>query len=251
MAKSQTNYATNASNNLLNQAQGLTGPLLNQFQQSMGGQQQQQGQLYGTIFPQLQQDLTTGGYDPTQLNKLRGEYQPLIETGGFTPQQESQFLARGTEGVTSEYGTLMNQLKRNKAATGGLGTGGEISQMARQMGQGQAQATRDSQIALNQQETANKLQGLAGESGLESGVASGSLAASGQLKGLYDTTTGQITDLGKLMLSTLGLDFSTQEGAIDALTKLSQNPGLFQTGIGDIIGLAGAAAGVGKAFASK
>ena len=283
MAKSQTNYATHAANNLIDQAQGLTKQLGDQFQGMLGTAQGRQTDTFNASFGGLQDALKTGGYDPAILETLRGDtqqfaqtggydpaalnqimggYSDLATTGGFTPEQSQAFMRQATEGTQGTYGALEDQARRASVATGGQGTGGALSQMARQLSQVQGRNTLDAEVALNERQTANKLAGLGGEAGvssdvaagrragegmrlgLESGVQQGKLSANQMMNQLYNTTTGQVTDLGNQILKTLGLNFATQEGAINALTQLSKNPGFFQTMIGDIIGLSGAAAGV-------
>lgn len=290
MAKSQTNYATNIGKGLANEGLGLEQniqPELTGYLGGLGGVQGQQQGTLSTLFPALQQNLTTGGYDPTQLGILRGEasglaqtggydptqlaalqsgYSDLATTGGFTPTQANQFLQRGTEGTTSTYNILANQLKNQRAATGGLGAGGEEAQMARQLSQAQGENTLNSQVALNQLQTQNKLAGLGGgstlagqvagakqnafglQSGLESGVAGGVGQAAGQLGNLYNTQTGQITAMGQQLLSALGLSYNSQAEGGQILAKLSQNPGLFSTILGDLQQLGGAAAGAAGAL---
>jgi len=81
-------------------------------------------------------------------------------------------------------------------------------------------------------------------SGLESGVAKGVDAANQGLAGLFSTQTGQVTDLGNQILKGLGLQFGTEAQGAEILQALSKNPGFFQTMLGDIIGLGGAAGGV-------
>lgn len=282
MAKSQTSYSTNAANNLLNQAQGLTTPILNSFQQSLVGSAGQQSNLYGRLSDTLSNQMQYGGYDPTQLANLRTETQNLYDTGGYdpnqlgqitggyydlsqggmSPQQQQAFLRASTEGSQATYGALSDQAKRASIATGGLGTGGAISQMARQGTQQQDQATLNANVALQQLLTQNKIAGLGGEAnlasnvagarqqgaaqqlGLESGVQQGSLSATNIMNQLYNTTTGEISDLGNKMLQTLGLNFGTQSEALAALTNLSKNPGMFQTIYGDILAGGKTAAGV-------
>lgn len=287
MAKSQTSYATNASNNLMNQAQGLVQP----WTQSFGTQYQtaigNRDSLYGgTLLPTVQGELKYGGYDPTTLANLRGETQNMADTGGYNPDQINQisqgygnfaqtggmtqaqqqaFMRQGSEGVTANYGALQNQAKQAGIATGGLGTAGAISQMARQGTQAQGQATLNSQVALNQLLTQNKLAGLGGEAsfagqvagarqtglaqqlGLESGVQQGALSATNIMNQLYNTQTGEISDMGNKILSSLGLQFGSEAEAIQALTALSQNPGAFQTVYGDILAGGAVAAGAAKA----
>ena len=131
------------------------------------------------------------------------------------------------------------------------------------MSQAQGQNTLNAEVALNQSQTSNKLAGLGGEANVAGNVASNTLqgteAAGSQLNQLYNTTTGQVTALGNQMLSTLGLDFKTQEEAANTLAAISQNPSMFQslmgmigggvTGLmtGGLSGLTGIAKGIGGA----
>lgn len=243
--------ATNASKNLLNQAQGFAGPgspLYQGFESSLGTATGRQSDLYNASFEALQGDLTTGGYDPKTLNALLSGYGDLATTGGFTPAQSQAFVRQATEGTQATYGTLEDQAKRARIATGGLGTGGALSQMARQLGQVQGTNTLNANVALNELQTSNKLAGLGGEANVAGSVAGNRLAANEMINQLYNTTTGQVSDLGNKLLKTLGLDFATQGEAINALTQLSRNPGLFQTILGDLISAGGAAAGAAGAL---
>jgi hypothetical protein len=246
MANSSTGNAANASKNLINQAQGFAGPgspLYTGFQNSLGTAQTNQANLLSGAtdnISNLQNLSATGGYDPTQLNQIEGGYSDLATTGGYTPQQSQQFMQQATEGTESTYGSLENQAKQASIATGGLGTGGGLSQMARQLSQAQGQNTLNAEVALNQSQTANKLSGLGGEANVAGSVASNKLqgteAAGSQLNQLYNTTTGQVTALGNQMLATLGLDFQTQEQAANTLAKISSDPSMFQSLMGMIGG---------------
>jgi hypothetical protein len=87
--------------------------------------------------------------------------------------------------------------------------------------------------------------GVAGlQTGLEGSVASGVQAANQGISGLFNTQTGQVTALGQQVLQGLGLQFGSEAQAASILQALSQNPGWFQTAIGDIAQLGGAAGAV-------
>jgi hypothetical protein len=253
MSNSSTGNSANASKNLLNEAQGLAGPgspIYTGLQTSLGtAQGNQASQLAGANagITNLQGISSTGGYDPTQLAQIEGGYTNIANTGGYTPQQAQQFIQQATEGTNATYGALEQQAKQAQQATGGLGTGGALSQMARQLGQVQGQNTVNAETALNQQQTANTLSGLGGESNVAGNVAGNTLqgteTANNQLSQLYNTTTGQVTQLGNQMLQSLGLDFGTQEEAANTLAKISQNPSMFQSLMGTIGGAVTSAAG--------
>ena len=173
MPNSSTGNAANASKNLLNQAQGFAGPtssLYTGLQSSLGtAQGNQASELSGATsgISNLQNIASTGGYNPTQLAQLEGGYTNLANTGGYTPQQGQQFIQQATEGTNATYGALENQAKNNAVATGGLGTGGAQSQMARQLGQVQGQNTLNVEVALNQAKTGNQLAGLGKEANVQ------------------------------------------------------------------------------------
>src|SRR5487761_230891 len=243
MGKSQTQQATADANQLFNQAQTETAPILSGFKSSLGTQQANQASEFSNLQPNINQNMTTGGYDPSTLSSIMGGYSGFANTGGYTPTQANQFMQQATEGTGTTYNALENQAKRSAVATGGLGTSGGLSQMARQLGQVQGQNTVNAETSLNEQINANKLSGLSGEASTEANVAGNKTAATAQANQLYNTTTGQITALGNQMLQTLGLQFNTQSQAIDALTQLSKNPGLFQTFMGDMASAGGSAAG--------
>jgi|ERR1051325_155093 hypothetical protein len=246
MPNSSTGNAANAAKGLLNQAQGFAGPgspIMTGFQNSLGTAQGRQSDLYSGATGNIQ-DLknlaSTGGYDPVQFNQTLSGYNDLATTGGYTPQQASQFLQRGTEGTQSTYGALQDQAKRASIATGGLGTTGGLSQMARQLAQTQGQNTLNAQLGLNEAQTANKLAGLGGSAALQTAQAGqrlqGTETAGSQLNQLYNTATGQVTQLGNQILDSLGLSFATQEQAANILARISQDPSMFQQLMGMIGG---------------
>jgi hypothetical protein len=241
MAKSQTNAATSASKNLITQAQNQTAPIIAGLQSQSGQLQQNQGNLYTDITgPMQQQNQDIYGIG----GNIVSQAQPLATTGGFTPQSEQDFIRQATEGTQATYGVLENQAQQARTATGGLGTGGALSQMARQLSQGQDQATLNAKVGLNQLETSNKIAGMGAEA-TGAGVQQTATNEQGALlSNLYNQTTGHITAIGQQVLQAMGLNFNTQAEAINALTQLSKNPGFLQTVLGDVTSLGGAAAGV-------
>lgn len=199
MAKAQTTAATNIAKG----ASTNVGPDVQPVIDTATGQQQtninRADQTYGTA---------------------QQGYQNFAKTGGFSPQDETTYLNRATQGVSGTYDVLAKQAERQRMAAGGLGTGGEISQMARQGTQQQANATENAQADLKQMENANKLAGLAGTTAL------------------FDTTTNQITAQGAQILQALGLKYNTQAEAATILAKLSTNPGILSNimSIGGMVG---------------
>ncbi len=114
---------------------------------------------------------TSGAFDPTQLKSVLGGYQNFADTGGFSDQQRQQYLEQATSGVPAIYNTLKQQQQQHQAATGGLGTGGDVAQLARQLSQAQIGAEQKGQVDLNTQINTNKLAGLGGLSTTDAAVA--------------------------------------------------------------------------------
>jgi len=239
----------------------------------------------------------SGSMDPSLLASITGGYQNLANTGGMTPEQQQNYLRVSTSGVLAIYDALARQAQLEKSRTGGLGTGGDISQLARQLSQDQTAAASGAENTLAQNLLAGKVAGLGGlsttgattgserlqaaglggttagtqgnlatnvanliqggaglQSGLESGVATGSRAAAAGLGSLYDASTGQISDLGNQVLSALGLNFTNQNDALNALVAIAtaspQGPLSniigFMTAAGQLgQGIGGAAEGIG------
>jgi len=182
----------------------------------------------------------TGGFDPTAYQNTLQGYNAMANTGGFTPEQSRQYMDQATSGVANTYNVLGQQLQQNKAKTGGLGGSGETAQLARQLGQAQAQAEQGAAVGLNQQINANKLSGLSGAASLQSTQAGNKLASAQGLSGLYNVATGEISDLGKQVLGAMGINWQNQAEALQALTALatssSSSKGILDT-IGQIGGM--------------
>lgn len=107
----------------------------------------------------------SGNVSPT-FNAANNVGTNLASTGGFNPTQANQFLEQATSGTNADYGILQQQAQQQRDKTGGLGSGGEISQMARQLGQAQASNTLGAETTLNQLQTSNEATGAQIESGL-------------------------------------------------------------------------------------
>lgn len=148
-------------------------------------------------------------------------YKNFAETGGFSPSDETTFLNRATRGVSGTYNVLEDAAKRRMAASGGLGTGGELPALARHSAQDVASANTDAMASLKQQENANKMQGLAGTAGL------------------FNATTGQVSEQGHQILAALGLKYNTEEEAGRLLAELSKNKGAFDSTLAGISTLTG------------
>jgi hypothetical protein len=167
------------------------------------------------------QQQTNIGRSADTYDTASAGYKNFAETGGFSPSDETTFLNRATRGVSGTYNVLADAAKRRMAASGGLGTGGELPTLARHSAQDVASANTDAMASLKQQENANKMQGLAGTTNL------------------FDTTTNQVTAQGKQVLDALGLKYNTEEEAGRLLAELSKNKGAFDSTLAGISTLTG------------
>lgn len=256
MAKSQTQDATNKSNSLYQNVEGVisgTGPSgvggggqvgrITGLQGSANQFATDTGSAASTGYKNI---ASTGGYDPTQLQAITGGYQAFADTGGFTPQQSTDYINAATSGVGGTYDVLAGQQQRQRAAQGLGAGGGEFEAMAREGTAAQEQADLNARSNLAQQVNANKLAGLGGLQTTQQNVAGNELAANAGLSNLYNTATGEVTAQGQQILQALGLQFGSQGEAINFLTSLSKNPGLF----GNIMQGLGAVSGAGMSTAS-
>lgn len=200
---------------------------------------------------------TTGGYDPTQLGIMRqnlsnlaltGGYDPaalatykdFTTTGGYSPGDISRYLRVATGGLTNTYKTLADQAQRQRAATGGLGPDA-TAMMARNLAAQQGTTTDQALADIHQMVDLNKIRGAQGlgdiaagkragtqqQVELESGVSRGVTAANQTLAQLYNVDSGQITNLGRMILDSYGIDSRNQAVALQALVNLSSQPDLF------------------------
>jgi len=203
------------------QSAGQVNQANQQVQQDVGNVVANQGGLQSRADTEAQKTLATSqGY----VAPAADTYKEFAATGGFSPTDEVAFRNRATRGVAGTYQVLQDQANRQRAAAGGLGTGGEIVALGRHAGQDVAAANTDAEAALKQQENQNKLAGAGGLANLY-----------GETNQLYNTQTGQITAAGQQILQALGLKYNTEEEGAAILANLSKNQGLLgniQQGLG-------------------
>ena len=307
MAKQQTRTATKGSEDLIRDATSRTNEMLGGFGQDRDRSKERQTNLFNDLTGAINQQRETGGfqnlpglrsnveniintggydtdrfnslyenfgktdYDPEMLGTVRGGLTNFAETGGYDPRMRQDFLRQSTSGTQGVYKTLADRVMQDRGKTGGVGTGGETSQMARQLGQEAARSTLAAKTGLDKMVTENKFSGLQGlgtlmdsqgklrlaglgcqagllsdqaggrrtgvgqQIGLESGVAAGTNAANVLASRLYDTTTGEVSDLGDKMIKSLGLQFATREQALSILQRLSLNPSMLQQAFNNMI----------------
>lgn len=220
MAKQEQNAARTSAIATSNQAQSDLAPVIQGQQDQQKVAQQRQGQSYDSAM--------------NNYNTASGGYKDFAATGGFTPAEETNYLNRATSGVTNTGTALEQQAQLNRSKTGGAGTGGEVSQIARQLGQRQSDATNQAQMNLSQQKNQNKLAGLGGLNSV----------AGGQSQ-LFNTNTGEVSDMGHQVLQSLGLKYQTEAQANQLLAQLSNNPGTFDNILRTITAVKGGGGGGG------
>lgn len=222
----------------------------------------------------------TGGIDPNVAGRVKEGYTDFSLSGGFTPEDSANFRRRATSGVPAIYNVLADEAERRRTTTGGLGTGGGISQMARQVSQEQARASTNAEVELANLIRQGKLAGLGGLSefgvneaglrqqgfgqlrgtesdvaggtrnllgqraGFEGEIASGRRAGTGQAidlesqvaagrrgatdvaRQLFNSATGEVSDMGRQILAMYGLQDASSETQLRALTQLAGTPGI-------------------------
>jgi hypothetical protein len=219
-----------------------------------------------------QESSNLGGLDPNALSALSGQYQDLISSGGISDATAAAMQRQAVSGVSSLYGTLNNQQQRTQAATGGQGGGGQTAEMARQLGQSEANAVTGVNAQVGQLRQQGTEAGLSGGSnlaasqaaaqnaaanafsGTQSGVASGVQTGANLLSGLGSTalsgdlaSAGGLTNVAGLQSNLYGTQLAGQQGLLGSESGIANAQ---QGAFGNILnytkavgGLAGAAFG--------
>jgi hypothetical protein len=204
-------------------------------------------------------DTATGtlGTAGNTLGSAGSTYQNFANTGGFDAAAQANYLNRATSGVTNTGTALEQQAKQAQSKSGGAGTGGQISQIARQLGQTQADSTNQAQMNLNQQMNANKLSGASGlnqvgqsQTGVgnaqtsvgqaQTGIGQAQTSVAQAHSLLFDANTNAASDLGKQVLAAYGIQYQTENQATQLLSQMANNPGIM-AGIQQVAGMVGGA----------
>lgn len=216
------------------------------------GQLQARSDLIGTGLPGVMdstrtaaQNLSdTGGIDESKTGY--GTYTNMAMTGGFTPDQEQEFLRKSTAGTAATYGNISDQMNRSKSLQGGYSPGFDASaaKAARAGSQAIGEAGLSGNVALHQQETANKLAGAAGQTQVQQSEQAGKIAGQDALQkysqfGISSLNQDDMTQLqNRLQSGQLSMADS------QLLAQLaSQDKTAFQNIMQGIQGIGGAAAG--------
>ena len=173
--------------------------------------------------------LATGAANPYATN--------LAITGGITDDEAQSMETAATRGVSSVYDVLGAEAKRKAAITGGYGGAGEISQMARQAGQKQAEAITGAKSAVAGMRQSGRVSG-AGMVGQQQ------TAGAQLLTQQYGLTAEQSNAVMEQIIRAQTAGEQLTQGDIDLLAQMSKQPGGFMTAMGAIGSLAGGVGGL-------
>ena len=194
------------------------------------------GSDLGTLKNQEQANLS--GLDPTSTAKLGAQYQDLISSGGISDATAAAMQRQATSGVSGIYNVLGRNLDRSRAVTGGQGGGGETAQIARQLGQSEANAITGVNAQVGQLRQQGTEAGLAGASGLaaadaaakdaaartfsgtQADVAAGTRQGAAQLGALGGETVGGSLASAGGQLGVAGLESNQYQGQLNAQNNL-------------------------------
>jgi len=137
------------------------------------------------------------------LNTAAGNASTMATTGGFTPQQQTNYLDQATSQARQDANVEENQAQLAAAKTGQGNPQAAISRIARQANQQQGNALQGAQTSLNQQINANKNTGNAQLTGV--GSAQGNMANQSAMQ----------------QAAAMGLQFNTEAEAQQALDNIA------------------------------
>jgi len=155
------------------------------------------------------------------LSAAGGSYQSMADTGGFTPQESSDYINRATEASTAAGNTASDQAKLAAAKTGQGNPQAAIARIGRQMGQNASSAAVDAEAGLNAQKNSNMLAGAGGLTNVgqaQTGVANAQT-------NIGNTQANMANQSATQQMAALGLQFNSEAEAQKALDQLSNNAG--------------------------
>lgn len=220
------------------------------------------------------------GYnDP--FNSYKG-FTEFSNTGGYSPQDIANMRARGVSPIRAAYANAEREIGRQRALQGGYSPNAIASRvkMAREQGQGMADATQNVEAGLAESRNRGRLAGLTGMSDIEkqrlaadlevgkfnasadmSAGASASAAASQNaanrldalsgMRMLYGTTPGMSETFGNQLLSGVGQGGNFGLGLMGRDIESQQLPGAWDTTMGRIGDVAGMASTVAYPWLSN
>ena len=148
----------------------------------------------------------------------------LAVTGGISEDEAQKMETTATRGVRSVYDVLGAEAKRKSAITGGYGGGGEISQMARQAGQKQAEALTDvdARIAGIRQGGREAGAGMIGQQ---------QISGAQMLTQQYGLSAEQANFVQEQILKAQATGMQLTQGDIELLAQMSKQPGAITGGL--------------------
>lgn len=199
----------------------------------------------------------TSGVTNTYNTLQQQQAQARAKTGGLGSGGSAAMMARQlgqaqADSTNQAQMQLNQQINANKlSGIGGLqkteadfaGARGNAFGQVAGMEQNVAAGNRSSneQLAKLEGDLASGIRsGGQLQAGIEGDVANGRNQATQGMIGMFTNGAGQVSDIGDKLLKAAGMSYTTQAEAMNALTQLSKNPGLFQTAMNNIIGLIGA-----------
>lgn len=234
MSKATQNQARDNAKGMATQAQGTLGPIANSAAaDSSASRTQANSSLEGAGSTLKDTALPT-------LNSAGSSFGKMAATGGFTPEQETEYLNRATEGADASSEALQNQVKLQQARTGQGDNGGAVTRISRQLGQVKSQSLNDAQVGLNSQRNQNTLAGASGETNVGQAQADVGRAQTS----VGSVQAGMAGQSAQQQMAALGLQFNTEEEAQRALTQMSTNKGPMD----NIMGIGQLAAGAVGSF---
>jgi hypothetical protein len=96
-------------------------------------------------------------------------YQNFSQTGGYSPQDIANMRARGMSPIRTAYGNAERNIAQQRSLQGGYSPNAIAAQvkMAREQGQGMADAAQNVEAGIAQNRATNRLAGLGGMSNIE------------------------------------------------------------------------------------
>jgi hypothetical protein len=163
-----------------------------------------------------------------------GGFQEFSQTGGYSPTDIANMRARGVSPIRAAYAGAQRQIGQQRSLQGGYAPNAIAARvkMAREQGQGMADATQNVEAGLAQARNQGRLAGLSGMSGIEGQRLQAQLASRAQqldaLKGmtsLYGTSPGMAQTFGNQAIASTGQLGNYNIGLMGQYNNLNQGPG--------------------------
>lgn len=249
------------------------GPFASQLARDYGRASERQYGDYGDIMSRYG-DLASGGgggrgkvsySDP--FNSYGG-YSEFSKTGGYSPADIANMRARGTSPIRAAYANAQREVGRGRSLQGGYSPNAAAAQvkMAREQGQGGADAMQNVEAGLAEARNRGRLAGLGGMAGIEGQRLAAQLDAGkfnamgdqqdqanrlGALHGmssLYGTTPGMASMFANQLNQSIGqggeyglgqqrADYSAQQlpGAFDqTMNRVNRGMDMFNRGMSGV-----------------